>query len=130
VITPDAVHKAGESGGGAYTVEVPEFRADGKFLGDGDDLLFVEYLRFTFRFGGFPGYATLAERPRELAALSEGLNEFRNNRMNAIPSPGATAFSCNEPARTQCDLPKLFDPGGDPRGEHNQGSCHNQPQAR
>jgi hypothetical protein len=48
----------------------------------------------------------------------------------AIPRLGATAFSCTQLARTRCDLPTLFDLGGDPRGEHNQGICHDQPQAR
>jgi hypothetical protein len=76
IIAPDALHKSGDSGGGAYTVETPELRADGRFLADDDDLLFVDYLRRVFQSGGFPGYETVDERPLELAALSEGLIEF------------------------------------------------------
>jgi hypothetical protein len=54
----------------------PSFPPMAVSSGEDEDLLFVEYLRLAFRFGGFLGYSTAAEHPRELTALSEGLNEF------------------------------------------------------
>jgi hypothetical protein len=76
VIAPDALHKAGHSGGGAYTIETPNLRADGPLLSDAHQRLFVDYLRLVFRFGGFPGYEDADVPPLELASLRAGLVEF------------------------------------------------------
>lgn len=55
-VAPDALHKANFSGGAPYGVLVPDGSADGTFrFDDGLLLPFVEYLRLTFRSGGFPG---------------------------------------------------------------------------
>ena len=36
----------------------------------------VDYLRLSFRFGGFPGYDGMAEAPEEISTLTAGLLEF------------------------------------------------------
>src|SRR5262249_37559532 len=62
--------------------------------------------------------------------VSEAFGPGRYNSEGIIPPRGAMAFSCTEPALTRFGLPKRFDSGGDPRGEHNQGICHDPPQVR
>ena len=75
-IAPDDLHKADTSGGDPYEVAVPEPRADGELLNERHHLLFVDYLRLCFRFGGFPGYDGVAEVPSEVVELGKGLLEF------------------------------------------------------
>jgi hypothetical protein len=76
VIAPDDLHKADTSGGDSYAMAIPDPRADGELVNERHGLLFVDYLRMCFQFGGFPGYDGLAVRPSELASLSEGLVQF------------------------------------------------------
>ena len=76
VIAPDDLHKADVSGGDAYEIGIPNPNADAKLLNERHDLLFVDYLRLCFKFGGFPGYEGRAAVPKELATLSAGLVEF------------------------------------------------------
>ena len=72
VIAPDDLHKANISGD-AYYVNLPDARADFEF-DDWHKSTFVNYLRATFRWGGFPGWERSANPPRkEIAELSEGL---------------------------------------------------------
>jgi len=76
-LAPDDIHKAGESGGEPYEITVPDARADSEFLNERHGLLFVDYLRLAFRFGGFPGYEGYdRDLPPEIAQLSNGLMEF------------------------------------------------------
>ena len=75
-IAPDEIHKANESGGDAYEVAIPDLRADGELLNERHGLLFVDYLRLCFEFGGFPGYEGRAHVPAELASLKAGLLAF------------------------------------------------------
>ena len=77
VIAPDDLHKADTSGGDPYEMAVPELAVDGRLLNERHRLLFVEYLRLCFRFGGFPGYEG-ADRdvPPELSILASGLAPF------------------------------------------------------
>jgi hypothetical protein len=76
-IAPDDLHKAGASGGEAYGISVPDLRADGELLYERHELLFVDYLRLVFRFGGFPGYGGISEGvPAEIEILREGLLAF------------------------------------------------------
>jgi len=76
-IAPDDLHKANTSGGDPYTVAVPDQRADGVLLDERHHLLFVDYLRLCFRYGGFPGYEGIDRGvPQELDQLRSGLLEF------------------------------------------------------
>jgi hypothetical protein len=75
-IAPDDLHKANTSGGDPYEMAIPDPRADGELLNERHELLFVDYLRLCFRFGGFPGYDGQANLPPELSGLSAGLMEF------------------------------------------------------
>ncbi len=71
-IAPDALHKANISGDACY-LTLPDTRADFVF-DDWHHTTFVNYLRLTFQWGGFPGWQRSQQPPRkELAELSEGL---------------------------------------------------------
>jgi hypothetical protein len=76
LISPDDLHKAGQSGGDVYEIQVPENRADGQLLNERHNLLFVDYLRLAFRFGGFPGFDGVEKPPVEIGILRHGLLEF------------------------------------------------------
>ncbi len=58
-IAPDFLHKADVSGGGPYAIEVPSELVDAPLLEEFHQTTFVNYLRISFRWGGFPGW----ERP-------------------------------------------------------------------
>ena len=75
-IAPDDLHKANTSGGDPYEMTIPDLRADGELLHERHRLLFVDYLRLCFRFGGFPGYDGAARVPAEIAMLAAGLLEL------------------------------------------------------
>lgn len=75
-IAPDDLHKADTSGGDPYEMAVPDLRADGELLNERHGLLFVDYLRLCFRFGGFPGYEGKAVVPAEIDVLRTGFVEF------------------------------------------------------
>ena len=55
---------------------MPDLRADGELLNERHELLFVEYLRLCFRFGGFPGFDGADERPAVIDSLSADLQPF------------------------------------------------------
>lgn len=75
-IAPDDLHKANTSGGDAYEMAIPDLRADGELLNERHSLLFVDYLRLCFAYGGFPGYEGRGSAPSALSGLREGLLEF------------------------------------------------------
>jgi hypothetical protein len=75
-IAPDDLHKANMSGGDPYEMAIPDLRADGELASERHGLFFVDYLRLSFRFGGFPGYDGIENVPAELAQLRAGLVEF------------------------------------------------------
>jgi hypothetical protein len=75
-IAPDDLHKANTSGGDAYEMAIPDLRADGELLNERHNLLFVDYLRLCFEYGGFPGYEGRGSVPAEIKTLREGLLEF------------------------------------------------------
>jgi hypothetical protein len=76
-VAPDDLHKAGTSGGDGYAIAVPDARADGELLNERHDLLFTDYLRLCFQWGGFPGYEGQDRGiPPEIEALGSGLIEF------------------------------------------------------
>jgi hypothetical protein len=72
-VAPDYYHKANFSGD-SYDVRLPDARADLPILGTDADLYFVEYLRKSFAWGGFPGLAGRTDYDKSLIAfLTEGL---------------------------------------------------------
>ncbi len=76
-IAPDDLHKENVSGGDAYTIALPDGRADGMVLNERHNLRFVDYLRLCCHFGGFPGYEGVDRGvPAELDQLRAGLVEF------------------------------------------------------
>ena len=76
MIAPDDLHKANTSGGDPYAIAIPDPRADGLVLNERHALMFVDYLRLCFKFGGFPGYEGRVFVPPEIEALSSGLRDF------------------------------------------------------
>ena len=76
-IAPDELHKADTSGGEPYEIAVPDLCADAELLNERHQLLFVDYLRLCFRFGGFPGYDGYDRGvPSEIESLRESLLAF------------------------------------------------------
>jgi Domain of unknown function (DUF6745) len=77
VIAPDDLHKADTSGGASYAMSVPDARVDGVLLNERHHLLFVDYLRLCFAWGGFPGYEGQdRDVPPEIERLRTGLLSF------------------------------------------------------
>jgi uncharacterized protein DUF6745 len=76
MLAPDDLHKSNVSGGAPYEIGVPDPAADARVLNERHDLLFVDYLRLCFRFGGFPGYEGQTDAPSEIDLLRNGLIEF------------------------------------------------------
>ena len=65
--------KAGLAGSTeSYSMTVPDASADAIF-GDWHRTTFVDYLRISFRWGGFPGWERYSNCPNEVAYLREGL---------------------------------------------------------
>lgn len=78
-LAPDYLHKANISGGSPYGVELPHLGADPIFVNEEHGLPFVEYLRFAFRWGGFPGlerHAHSVEVRRFLAEMTKDMEPF------------------------------------------------------
>ena len=75
-IAPDDLHKANTSGGDPYEMAIPDLRADGELLNERHTLFFVDYLRLSFRVGGFPGYDGAAVVPADISVVKSGLLEF------------------------------------------------------
>jgi hypothetical protein len=80
VLAPDALHKANTSGGSPYAIRIPNAAADGRLLYEHERHTFVSYLRWSFQWGGFPGWSEglcggppLKEYPKEIEYLQEGL---------------------------------------------------------
>ena len=76
ILAPDDLHKSNVSGGDPYEIGVPDAAADARVLNERHDLLFVDYLRLCFRFGGFAGYEGQTDLPPEIDRLRDGLVEF------------------------------------------------------
>ncbi|MBI5034215.1 MAG: hypothetical protein HZB51_27150 [Chloroflexi bacterium] len=70
-IAPDEYHKAKITGEAPYSIALPNASADARLLDEWHNTTFVNYLRSTFRFGGFPGFERLpdGERPDDLIAF-------------------------------------------------------------
>ena len=70
----DKTRLGDEERDGCYTVRLPNSAADAVLEGEAHEITFVEYLRLSFRWGGFPGWERYEIRPeKELAFLREGL---------------------------------------------------------
>ena len=74
-LAPDAYMKANESGGGPTEIMFPNPAIDAPLISDNwDGVMFVSYLRTCFEWGGFPGWRSQAERPKqELEFLARDL---------------------------------------------------------
>jgi len=73
-IAPDIHHKANFSGSGGYDIRLPDPAADAPLLNEEHDTTFVNYLRLSFQWGGFPGLEDESERDDKLLqTLKEGL---------------------------------------------------------
>jgi hypothetical protein len=73
-LSPDDLHKADTSGGGPYSMRLPDAAADGLLLEEGRNTTLVAYLRLSFAWGGFPGWERASDAPaKELDFLREGL---------------------------------------------------------
>ncbi len=73
-LAPDDLHKAGMSGGDPYSIFVPAATADAPVQFEPNSVNFVEYLRLTFAWGGFPGWQNGdAILPAEIKELRDGL---------------------------------------------------------
>jgi hypothetical protein len=77
-IGEDRFFKYYYSGGGAYKMPLTSpMMIDAPLSGYSSSMLFVEFLRWAFSWGGFPGYAVLPNYPgEELQALTAGLLPF------------------------------------------------------
>jgi hypothetical protein len=78
-LAPDYLHKANISGGAPYTIVLPFFGADPVFAYERHELPFVDYLRLSFRWAGFPGLDEHADREDAQSFVNrfgEGLEPF------------------------------------------------------
>jgi len=76
-ISADLVSKAGYGGGLPFQIQVPNVCADARLLRERHGRSFLDYIRVSFRWGGFPGWEAHEERPeKELAYLRDGLLEI------------------------------------------------------
>jgi hypothetical protein len=62
-ISADDYHKADVSGGPEYRILVGEPSMDGRLIHERHGILFIDYLRLSFAWGGFPGFDRLEARP-------------------------------------------------------------------
>lgn len=73
-IAPDDYHKENVSGGAPYEIAVPCRDADAILLNEWHQTSFINYLRISFRWGGFPGWERYPTKPEALLrSLTEGL---------------------------------------------------------
>ncbi len=78
-LAPDHLHKANISGGAPYTIELPFVGADPVFAYERHELPFVDYLRLSFRWAGFPGLDEYGDREdvqRFVSRFAKGLEPF------------------------------------------------------
>jgi hypothetical protein len=78
-LSPDYLHKANISGGMPYAILVPFPGTDPVFTDERHALPFIDYLRLTFKWAGFPGLEDHAQRcdvQRFLTEFGNGLLPF------------------------------------------------------
>ncbi len=78
LISADDYHKADVSGGPPYRVPLSRPSMDARLNAERHDVLFVEYLRLSFAWGGFPGFDRAEAQPPMaiLERLRRGLLEI------------------------------------------------------
>ena len=74
-ISPDILHKSNVSGGAPYVVMLGNTAMDGLLENEEHNFTFVNYLRLSFRWGGFAAFEKL-EIPPEMPPLINGLLPF------------------------------------------------------
>jgi hypothetical protein len=74
-VSPDAICKA-HGTGGSYQVTLPSVGIDALLENERHELPFVDYLRLSFRWGGFPGFENAGQKPKEIEFLNDGLLLF------------------------------------------------------
>jgi hypothetical protein len=74
-VAPDIFHKSNISGGDPYWIELPKAAADATLLNtEWGEFTFVQYLRLSFEWGGFPGLQDYEKRDEDLlASFKQGL---------------------------------------------------------
>lgn len=78
-LAPDYLHKANISGGAPYSIILPFFGADPEFAYEQHGLPFLDYLRLSFRWAGFPGLDEYGGDPEVIRFVNEfgkGLEPF------------------------------------------------------
>jgi hypothetical protein len=68
-IAPDSYHKANISGGAPYEIGLPCSAVDTILLNEWHKTTFVNYLRISFRWGGFPGWERYPDKPNALLKI-------------------------------------------------------------
>jgi hypothetical protein len=68
-MSPAYEHKSKLDGGKAYAIELPNPAADAPYLEEWHKTTFIDYLRITFQWGGFPGLKNSSFPPKEFLAL-------------------------------------------------------------
>lgn len=68
-LSPDLLHKANVSGGPPYAIELPNHSVDAPLLEEWHKTTFIDYLRITFQWGGFPGLKKSTYPPKEFLAI-------------------------------------------------------------
>jgi hypothetical protein len=74
-VAPDAICKAHRSGQ-SYLITLPGVGMDALLENERHGLTFVDYLRLALQWGGFPGFGSAGQRPKEVEFLSNGLLTF------------------------------------------------------
>lgn len=72
-IAPDDLHKNNTSGGSPYEIVLPNPGADAVLENELRNTTFVNYLRISFRWGGFPNFETTDPAPPFMTQLTAGL---------------------------------------------------------
>jgi hypothetical protein len=85
LISPDIYHKSAVSGSSPYIMSIPNVAADGILLNEWHETTFVNYLRISFRWGGFPGFdldaAPASIKPNHIMDIPSDILTFLTNKL-------------------------------------------------
>ncbi len=62
--------------GQSYSIKLPAVGMDALLENEPHGLSFVDYLRLTLQWGGFPGFESIGQRPKEIEFLTQELLPF------------------------------------------------------